>query len=63
MVEVLRPVETWEGAGLPLEFSRGGPSPNPENALRDPAIFKEAGKAYLLYSVMGEHGIAVARLQ
>jgi len=63
MQEVLRPEEPWEGAALPLDFSRGGPSPGPENALRDPCIFKERNKTYLLYSVMGEHGIAIARLE
>ena len=31
--------------------------------LRDPAIFRENGQTYLLYSVAGEQGIALARLQ
>ena len=30
--------------------------------LRDPAIFAEEGRLYLLYSVAGEQGIAIARL-
>lgn len=61
--DVLRPERPWEGANLPLEFSQGGLSRKPENALRDPGIFKEAGKTYLLYSVMGEYGIAIGRLE
>jgi hypothetical protein len=31
--------------------------------LRDPAIFREDGKTYLLYSIAGESGIAVAELR
>ena len=30
------------------------------NALRDPAVFVEAGRVFLLYSVAGEAGIAIA---
>jgi len=30
--------------------------------LRDPGIFRDEGKTYLLYSVAGEGGIAGARL-
>jgi len=30
--------------------------------LRDPAIFEEYGRIYLLYSVAGESGIAIAEL-
>jgi hypothetical protein len=32
------------------------------NQLRDPAIFEEEGRLYLLYAVAGEHGIAIAEL-
>jgi len=31
--------------------------------LRDPAIFEEDGNIYLLYSVAGELGIAIAALK
>jgi hypothetical protein len=35
-----------------------------ENALRDPAVFvDDDGKTYMLYSVMGEQGIAIAELE
>jgi hypothetical protein len=30
--------------------------------VRDPGIFREGGDTYLLYSVAGEYGIAIARL-
>ena len=32
------------------------------NQLRDPAIYEEAGKTYLLYAVGGESGIALAEM-
>ncbi|RMD80112.1 MAG: hypothetical protein D6820_07220 [Lentisphaerae bacterium] len=61
--EVLRPEEPWEGSTLPLKPSKGGPSHQPENALRDPAFFRDVdGQEYLLYCVKGERGIAIARL-
>jgi hypothetical protein len=30
--------------------------------LRDPAVFTEAGRSYLLYSIAGEAGIAAAEI-
>jgi hypothetical protein len=32
------------------------------NELRDPAVFEEGGRIYLLYSVAGERGIALAEV-
>lgn len=61
-VEVLRPERSWEGAGLPVEPSRRGSINVPVNQLRDPAVYEEDGGVYLLYSVAGERGIALARL-
>ena len=61
-VEVLRPERSWEGAGLPVEPSRGGAINVPVNQLRDPAIFEEDGRVYLLYAVAGERGIALAEV-
>lgn len=61
-VEVIRPATSAEGADLPLAYSKGGRSRAPENALRDPAVFREAGHAWLLYSTAGEHGLAAAKL-
>ena len=60
--EVLRPVYDWEGAELPIAPSVRGFAPNPVHELRDPAIFEDDGCAYLLYTVQGERGIAIAQL-
>jgi len=62
-VEVLRPETLWEGADLPIAPSRRGHIDEPVNQLRDPAIFEEDGEVYLLYSVSGERGIAIARIE
>lgn len=61
-VSVLKPETEYEGADLPLETSEVGWAPKRVRQLRDPAIFQEDGKTYLLYSVAGEHGIAIAEL-
>ena len=61
-VEVMRPLRSWEGAGLPVEPSRGGSIDEPANQLRDPAIFEEDGRIYLLYAVAGERGIGLAEV-
>lgn len=60
--ELLRPVYDWEGANLPIAPSVRGFAPKPVHELRDPAIFEDAGNAYLLYTVQGERGIAIAQL-
>lgn len=62
-VEILRPETEWEGARLPVESSRAGYIDVRVNQLRDPAIFQESGRTYLLYSVAGESGIAIAELE
>jgi hypothetical protein len=62
-VEILRPVTEWEGANLPVEPSRRGAIEEPVNQLRDPEIFEEDGKVWLLYSIAGETGLAIARLE
>ncbi len=61
-VEVLRPERAWEGARLPIEPSRGGAINVPVNQLRDPAIFEEDGRIYLLYATAGERGIGLAEV-
>ena len=60
--EILRPEHAWEGVDLPLAYSQGGRSRAWENGLRDPAIFVEDGRRWLLYSTAGEHGIGIAEL-
>jgi hypothetical protein len=61
--EVLAPVEPWEGADLPIEPSEGGAARERKHQLRDPAIYQEDGRAYLLYAVAGEYGIAITELE
>ena len=59
---VLKPEMEYEGATLPLAPSVRGWAPEPVRQLRDPCVFEEDGELYLLYSVAGEQGIAIARL-
>lgn len=62
--EILRPELDWEGSTLPVKASKAGAVKGRENALRDPAIFVNSdGRRYLLYSVAGESGIAIAELK
>jgi len=60
--EVLAPETEWEGAKLPLMSGRIGALEGPVNALRDPALFQEGSKLYLLYAVAGESGIGIAEI-
>ncbi len=61
-IEVLRPETEWEGAELEVAPSRRGHIDERVNQLRDPAIFEEDGRIYLLYSIAGEHGLAIAEI-
>jgi len=61
--EVIAPREVWEGCELPVEPSQGGESRGPVCQLRDPAIFEEGGRVWLLYTVAGEYGIAITELE
>jgi hypothetical protein len=51
------------GGNCPIEPSLFGPADEPKRRLRDPAFFNEDGKTWLLYSVAGEAGIAIAEIQ
>ncbi|MDP7639645.1 MAG: hypothetical protein QGG73_08005 [Candidatus Hydrogenedentes bacterium] len=62
-VSVLRPEERWEGADCPLVPSVRDAINVRVNQLRDPAIFEEDGRVYLLYSVAGEAGIGIAEIE
>ena len=59
---ILEPGPDWEGGSLPLRRSRAGQSAAPERALRDPFVYVENGRKYLLYAVAGEQGIALAEI-
>ena len=58
-VEVLRPEKEWEGASLPKYRSVSSAINIPVNQLRDPAIFIEDDRNYLLYAIRGENGIGI----
>ena len=61
-VEVLRPEHDWEGADAPLDPSVRSTAYGHVNQLRDPAIYEEDGRVFLLYAVAGESGIALAEV-
>jgi hypothetical protein len=60
--EVLAPEKDYECAALPVAPSREGLAEGWVHELRDPAIFEEGGRVFLLYTVCGERGIAIARI-
>lgn len=60
---VLRPERDWEGSDRPVEPSLRSTAYGKVNQLRDPAIFEENGRIYLLYAVAGESGIAIAEVR
>jgi hypothetical protein len=59
---VLEPETAYEGANLPLAPSERGWAPEPVRQLRDPAICRQGDRTFLLYSVAGERGIAIAEM-
>ena len=61
-VTVLEPEMDYEGVDLALVPSERGWAPEPVRQVRDPAIYREGDKTYLLYTVAGEHGIAIAEI-
>jgi hypothetical protein len=61
-VTVLEPELEYEGGHLALQPSKRGLVMGPVRQLRDPAIYREGDRTYLLYSVAGEYGIAIAEL-
>ena len=61
-VQLLRPSAPYECPGLPNVPSAAGEIEGRAQQLRDPAIFEEAGKTYLFYSICGEQGLAAAEL-
>jgi hypothetical protein len=61
--EIHRAQKTWEGADMAPRASQYGAIMQRANQLRDPAIFVEDGKMYLLYAIAGEQGIAIGELR
>ena len=66
---IYRADEQQSGAGTAVgnilgmrRWCRRSSAPPTGNPLRDPAIFEEDGRVYLLYAVAGESGIAIAEL-
>jgi len=62
-VSILQPELPYEGADAPRAPSVRGLVHGPVCQLRDPAIFREDSRTYLLYAVAGENGIAIAELK
>lgn len=62
-IEVVAPEKEYEGGDLPVTASKGGLFYGKTRELRDPAVYVEGNKWYLLYSVAGEHGIAIGELK
>jgi hypothetical protein len=62
--DLLAPEEEWEGGDLPIRESMFGAAYERVRELRDPAIFEDDdGRLYLVYSIAGESGLAMARLE
>jgi hypothetical protein len=62
-ITVAQPETDYEGADLPIEKSKGGLYYGKVRQLRDPYLYEENGKWYLLYSTAGEHGIGIGELK
>ena len=61
-VMILEPKTDYEGIKQPLIPSQRGAVHEPARQLRDPCVFEENDRTYLLYAVAGEQGIAAAQI-
>ena len=61
-LSVLLPELDYEGGDEPLEPSQRGAVHHRARQLRDPCIFKDGDRLFLLYAVAGERGIALAEI-
>ncbi|HCQ02522.1 MAG TPA: hypothetical protein DIT99_18370, partial [Candidatus Latescibacteria bacterium] len=59
---VLFPEQDYEGGDLPLEPSKRSAVHHRARQLRDPGVFKDGDRLFLLYAIAGEHGIALAEI-
>jgi hypothetical protein len=62
-VEVRRATEDWEGGTLPPMPSVRSAVNRPANQLRDPFLFEDSGRPFLVYAVAGEAGLGIATLE
>lgn len=62
-VTVAAPQEEFEGINLPIEKSKAGLYYGKVRQLRDPYVFEENNKWYLLYSAAGENAIGIGELK
>jgi len=60
--KLLKPTLKYEGFNFPKEKSKIGMEKKFVNQVRDPGIYINKSDKYLLYSVSGEKGIAIAKL-
>lgn len=60
-VEILRPTQTWEGADLPIRSSIIGATTFARE-LRDPCLFEENGRVYMIYAGGGEAALGLAQI-
>lgn len=60
---ILSPDADFEGGDMPAVPSEEGKIMEFQRALRDPHLFRDDGKVYLVYSFGGEAGLAMARFQ
>jgi hypothetical protein len=60
---VLAPETGYEGGDLPVEVSKPDEARGRVRQLRDPAVFREGRRTYLVYSIAGESGLAIAELR
>ena len=56
------PEKDYEGAHLPLVPSARGAAYGQVRQLRDPCVYMENNRTFLLYSIAGESGIALAEI-
>lgn len=61
-VEIMRPETEYECVNLPVEPSAVGDVEVPVRQIRDPGIFEDQGKVFLIYSTCGEQGLAAAEI-
>jgi hypothetical protein len=62
LIDIAVPETDYEGFDLPVTKSKSGLYYGKTRELRDPALYVEGEKWYLLYSVAGENGIGIGEL-